>query len=182
VTSDRTVLLVVAVAGAALAAGAHASSNDSIRTCTTSQLEIRLVHSGVAAGTVGGYIRFTNRATAPCRLSGWPILAAIAADGTSTIAVHDRSTMFGPRPTIKGIPVVRLRHGEKADAVFVTSDNPGPGATRCPPPYRHLRVTPPGNSRSVLVSAWLPAYAQYLPACTRIEVSMVVPASAVYHG
>jgi hypothetical protein len=90
--------------------------------------------------------------------------------------------MFGPRPNIAGIPVVALRHGEQADAVFTGSDVAGPGTTTCPPSYRHLRVTPPGSSRSVLLSAWLPYLDAYLPACGPIEVSMVVPASALYHG
>jgi len=77
---------------------------------------------------------------------------------------------------------VTLRQGERAEAVFDVGDNPGPGKTTCPPPYRHLRVTPPGNSRSVLVSAWLRSYGHYLPACTRIEVSMIVPASTLHRG
>ena len=90
--------------------------------------------------------------------------------------------MFGPRPTIKGVPVVRLARGRRADAVFTVGDAPGPGQTTCPPPYRRLRVTAPGASRSVLLSAWLPFYNQFLPSCTAVEVSFVVPASALYHG
>jgi hypothetical protein len=41
---------------------------------------------------------------------------------------------------------------------------------------------PPGNSRGVLLSAWLPNFAQFLPSCTNIEISFVVPASELYRG
>jgi hypothetical protein len=90
--------------------------------------------------------------------------------------------MFGPNPNLKGVPVVILRHGERADAVVAGSDNPGPGMTRCPPPFRHLRITPPGNLRSVLVSAWLAGLAAYFPACSPVYVTMVVPSSYLYRG
>jgi hypothetical protein len=161
---------------------ARGSSKDATRRCTTSQLEIRLIHPGAAGGTAGGYIAFTNRASAPCRLTGWPTLVAVAASGKTTTAVHRRSTMFGPRPTIKGVPVVTLGYGRRADAVFTVGDRPGPGRATCPPPYRRLRVTPPGNSRSVLLSAWLSGYGHFLPACSAIEISFVVAASDLYHG
>jgi hypothetical protein len=65
--------------------------------------------------------------------------------------------------------------------VFAGSDIPGAGHTRCPPPYSRLRVTPPGSSRSVVLSAWLPSLDAYLPACARLSVTMVVPASALQY-
>jgi hypothetical protein len=164
------------------AVAAQPSSGEGRRICITSHLEIRLIHSGAAAGTVGGYIAFTNRADTPCRLTGWPTLVARAASGKTTVAVHRRTTMFGPRPTIKGVPVVTLASGRRADAVFTAGDNPRPGHRSCPPPYRSLRVMPPGNSRGVLLSAWLPNFAQFLPSCTNIEISFVVPASELYRG
>ncbi len=178
VLSGVAAVLVAAAIASASASAVRLRSSP----CTTAQLKIRLIHSGAAAGTVGGYIAFTNRASVPCRLSGWPTLVATAATGKSTAAVHRRSTMFGPSPLMKGVPVVTLHPGQRADAVFTVGDNPGPGQTICPSPYRHLRITPPGNTRSVLISAWLPYYNQYLPACTSIDVSMVVPAGALYHG
>jgi hypothetical protein len=160
---------------------ARGSSEDATRRCTTAQLKVRLINPGAAGGTAGAYIAFTNRASAPCRLTGWPTLVAIAM-GKTTTAVRRRSTMFGPRPTIKGMPVVTLGHGRRADAVLTVGDNPGPGQTACPPPYRRLRVTPPGNSRSVLLSAWLSGFGHFLPSCTAIEISFVVPSSDLYHG
>jgi hypothetical protein len=175
-------LLALASVTAAPTLAAREAANDSIRPCTTSELKIELVHSGAAAGTVGGYVGFTNRAGASCRLTGWPTLLAVTASGASTTARHVRSTMFGPRPSVKGIPVVTLQHGQRADIVFTGGDNPGPGKTTCAPGYRYLRVTPPGNSHAVLLSAWLPWLNAYLPNCGRIEVSMVVAASSLYHG
>ena len=92
--------------------------------------------------------------------------------------------MFGPYRKVRGmwryvrgVPTVTLRHGQTAVAAFTTNDI-GPGPTgACPPPYRQLRVTPPGSAISARVSAWIAYYDHFLPSCTRIEVSMVVAAS-----
>jgi hypothetical protein len=176
------VTVAVLLATASAAAAPTSAQPGATRPCRTSDLRITLVHSGAAAGTVGGYVAFTNRAGTPCRLIGWPTLVAVTAAGAQTTALHRRSTMFGPSPKLTGMPAVLLRHGERADAVFTAGDNPGPGKTICPPSYRHLRVTPPGSTTSVQLSAWLPYLDAYLPACTDIEVSMVVPASDLYRG
>jgi hypothetical protein len=149
-------------------------------TCTTSQLHVWVTHTGAAAGTVGGYLAFTNRGST-CILHGWPTLTAVGPGGAST-AVHVRDTMFGPytkaRRYFKGAPVVSLRHGWTAVAAFTAGDH-GPTSAACPPDYRYLRVTPPGNTRSAVVPAWIAYYGQNLPSCTGIYVSMVVPASSL---
>jgi Protein of unknown function (DUF4232) len=144
-----------------------------VRPCTTSQLKIRMLRSFVAAGNVGGYIGFVNRGNAPCRLTGWPTLVAFD-PGTRT-AVHVRSTMWGPHISV--VPLVTLRPGKVAGAAFAAGDSPGPGKLTCPRSFRRLRVTPPANSRSAVLSAWLPALDAYLPACTRLNITMVVPRS-----
>jgi Protein of unknown function (DUF4232) len=150
------------------------------RRCATAQLHVWVTRSAVAAGTVGGYLAFTNRGAAACTLRGWPTLTALR-PGASTTAVNVRATMFGPYAGgtgayIRGVPLVRLRPGQTAVAAFTAGDH-GPTSAPCPPPYRQLRVTPPGNTASALVRAWIAWYGQYLPSCTGIEVSMVVPAS-----
>jgi len=178
ITGAMRVLVAATLVALAIVASAHGTPAP---TCTTSQLRIRLVRSLVAAGNVGGYIAFTNRAGAPCRLTGWPTLVAVTRTGTSTTAVHVRTTMFGPSPKIRGVPVVTLRRGETAAIAFAGSDISGPGQTTCPPPYRRLRVTPPGSSRSVVLSAWLPSLDAYMPSCSRIKVTMVVRAAALLH-
>jgi hypothetical protein len=164
----------------ALALAGPASTKPALRTCRTAQLRIWLRHTGAAGGTVGGYLAFTNRGAVACRLSGWPTLTALRTGG-STTAVHVHATMFGPNvggtgPFIRGVPIVRLRHGQTAVAAFTAGDHSGTSTT-CPPPYRQLRVTPPGNTASSVLPAWIAGYSQNLPSCTRIEVSMVVPAS-----
>ena len=172
---------VVAVVLAALALAASARSGPGLRTCTTAQLRVWVTHTGAAAGTVGGYLAFTNRDSSPCRLSGWPTLTAVR-PGASTTAVHVHATMFGPYvggtgSYVRGVPVVRLRHGQTAVAAFTGGDNPGPSETSCPSSFRRFRVTPPGNVASAVTKAWIAWLGQNMPSCTAIEVSMVVPAS-----
>jgi Domain of unknown function (DUF4232) len=153
-----------------------------VRACTTSGLRIRRGLGGAGLGNVFAYIGFINTTHSTCRLTGWPRVVAVTAGGATSTARRIRATMFGPSPKLKGVPKVILRPGERADAVVAGSDNPGPGMTRCPPAFRYLRVTPPENSRSELVSAWLPGLAAYFPACSPIYVTMVVPAAALFHG
>jgi hypothetical protein len=82
---------------------------------------------------------------------------------------------------VRRIPVVTLRPGKRADAVFAGSDVSGVGESSCTQ-YRHLRVTAPGGTRSVLLSAWLSYLDASMPSCAGISVTMVVPTSALYHG
>ena len=157
-----------------------ARTGPTLATCTTSRLHVWVTHSGAALGTVGGYLAFTNRGLTPCGLHGWPKLEALR-PGASTTAVRVRATMVGPYkggigPYVRGVPLVRLGHGQTAVAAFTAGDNPGPGRTTCPPSYRRLRVTPPGNTASAVVRAWIAYYGHDLPSCTPIEVSMIVPA------
>ena len=165
----------------ALASAVHARL--AVPTCRTSQLHVWVTRTGAAASTVGGYIAFTSRASAPCTLRGWPTLTAVRPGAMST-AVHVRDTMFGPYVRVggtwryvRGVPLVRLRHGQTAVAAFTGGDNPGPGETTCPPSYAWFRVTPPGSVASATTKAWIAWLGQYMPSCTTMEVSMVVPAS-----
>jgi Protein of unknown function (DUF4232) len=151
--------------------------------CATRQLHVWVTHSGAAGGTVGGYLAFTNLGPAPCTLRGWPRLTAFR-PGASRTAIHVHATMFGPYAFhggiaryVRGVPTVLLRHGHTGVAAFTAGDF-GPGRTgACPPAYEHLRVTPPGNASSTVISAWIAWYGHNLPDCTGIEVSMVVPAA-----
>lgn len=175
--------LAAAAAAAVLSAlvlAGPASTRPALRTCRTGQLHVWVTRTGAAAGTVGGYLAFTNRGTS-CTLRGWPTLTAVG-PGISTTAIHVHTTMFGPYAHdtgkyVTGTPLVRLRHGQTAVAAFTAGDNPGEGETRCPPSFRSLRVAPPGNTTSVEISSWLVYYGRELPSCTGIELSMIVPAS-----
>ncbi len=63
-------------------------------------------------------------------------------------------------------------------AVLTAADAPGPGLGQPrPPPYRRLRVTPPGSSHSTVISAWIPQAGAYLPACYRVSISPVIARS-----
>lgn len=145
--------------------------------CKTSQLKINLVWSGAGLGTVGGRIGFTNLGSRPCRLAGWPVLGGVPARGKPSTAIDRRMTMFGPDTKVAA--PLTLRPGAMAEAVFTGGDEPGPGATGCPPPYRLLRITPPGNSQSVTIPAWSAYYHRDLPSCAGIWVSQVVRPTAV---
>jgi hypothetical protein len=160
---------------------ATASKQASVVPCKAGDLAIRLARSTFAASNVGGYISFTNRSHRSCSLSGWPTLWGVRSSGSSVTARRVRTTMFGPYHT-RGIPTVTLRPTKHADAVFAGSDNPGPGNTTCPPPFRHFRVAAPRSSRGVLISAWLPRLGAFMPSCSRIEVTMIVRPSALYRG
>jgi hypothetical protein len=146
--------------------------------CTTSELKIGVVRSYAGLSHAGAYISFTNRASAPCHLTGWPTLSALTGVGKGTPAHHVRSIMFGSQANIKGVPVVTLRHGGVAYAPFGGTDNPYDNkGVKCPSTIRRLRITPPGNARSVLRSAWIRYLNSYLPACQTLAVTMILPAS-----
>src|SRR5437660_5994647 len=110
----------------ALALVGRANTEPALRVCRTAQLHVWVTRTGAAAGTVGGYLAFTNRGSIACRLSGWPTLTAVR-PGKSTTAVHVHVTMFGPYvggtgPYVRGVPVVRLRQGQTAVAAFTAGD------------------------------------------------------------
>ena len=142
--------------------------------CPARQLKIRMIYGGPAAGTVGAVLGLTNQGREPCRLAGWPALVALGPAGRTT-AVATLGVFGGPALTRP--PVVTVMPGAEAVAVLAVADAPGPGLTTCPPPYRRLRVTPPGTSRSTVISAWIPHYGAYLPACYRVSISPVIPRS-----
>jgi hypothetical protein len=144
--------------------------------CQSAQLKITMIRGGVAAGNVSGRIGFTNQGTSPCTLTGWPTLVAVGAAGTTTTAARTLTTTFGPYITVP--PVVTVLPGARAEAVFAGSDIPATGST-CPPSYQRLRVKPPGGTHTTVIPAWLPDLDAYLPACSMIRVSPVVPTSAL---
>jgi hypothetical protein len=157
-------------------------------TCRTPHLRITLTHTGAVTGVEGGYLRFTNRGSSECWLAGWPTAVGVEATG-KTIKAHDavHGTMIGGwsyKPPIAPIP---LKPGASAYAVIEDGDNPVQNPTKPCPSARKIRVAPPGDSRHVTLSAWLPNDRTYLPLCTayngtpELEVSAVVPLSVLPH-
>jgi hypothetical protein len=179
--STKVALLATVAVAAVPSSAASGWSSDAThdRNCRASQLTVRVARWALGTTHTGGYIAFTNQSHSSCRMTGWPTLAGETAARATTVARHLRSTWFGPY--VKGVPVLTLRHGQMAEAAFSGSDRPKDGSTTCSPAFRHLRVTPPGNSRSVLLSAWFPPLGRYLPGCAPLQVSMVVAPAAFSH-
>jgi hypothetical protein len=153
-------------------ASGPAANSGAVPACQTAQLKIAMGPTGAQAGMSGGDLDFTNTSSSACQLVGWPQLVGVTASGTTATAVQVHSTQFGP---FNGTTVsaVRLSAGATAAVVFIVSAN------NCADTYQTLQVTPPGNTQSVTVSAWLPQIKTYLPACTSIDVSPLVVASTL---
>jgi hypothetical protein len=151
--------------------------------CTITQLKITLTRRGAAVtGQVGGYLRFVNAGRAACQLHGWPKVTAITSSGQRITAVRAlHGTMLGAWQYTSPLPTVRLAPAAAAYAVVAAGDHSADGSTSCPG-VRLLRVTSPGSSRHVTLTAQLYDHV-YLPACTsasgstEIEFSAVVPRS-----
>jgi hypothetical protein len=134
--------------------------------CVTSQLKISLTNTGALAGQAGGYLKFTNNSGTPCRMTGWPAVTGLTASGQATRLRHLQLSMFGAWHYSAPTPVVALQPGDSAYAIVAADDKPAGNSNRCPAPYAHLRVSPPGDSGHVTISAWLPGAGSYLPSCT----------------
>jgi hypothetical protein len=160
--------------------GGRLSSARRIPVCPTAALGVRLIHSMAGLGQSGGYLAFTNRSNSTCKLRGWPKLIGLTAQGQATSARDVAAGSVGAN--VKGVPTVILKFHQRGDAVFAAADGPTTGRGTCPPSYHRLRVTPPGNSKAFVISAWIPYLNAYLPACAGIEVSPIVPSSTLYKG
>jgi hypothetical protein len=161
------------------AASPSSPSAAGVDACATSRLKISLTNTGALAGQAGGYLRFTNDGGTPCRMSGWPAVTALKATGQATRLRHLQSSMFGAWQYTAPPPAVTLQPGDSAYAIVAADDRPAGDNTRCPAPYVRLRVSPPGDSGHVTISAWLPGAASYLPACPSASGSPTVGTSTV---
>jgi Protein of unknown function (DUF4232) len=174
-------------AGTTAASAPADSPAPGLAACATTQLKVGITNTGALGGQAGGYLRFTNDGTATCRMHGWPLVVALTAAGHATTLRRAQSTMYGAWQAPASLPVLKLKPGESAYAVVAASDHPAGSAGHCPAPYVRLRVSPPGGSGSVTVSAWLPGARSYLPSCPSIdgsptgEVSAITPLSSLPH-
>jgi len=154
--------------------------------CTTTELRVSLTYTGALGGQAGGYLKFTNGSSTTCQIEGWPAVIALTASGQATTLKHAQSTMYGAWRVPAPLPVVKLQPGDSAYAVVAADDQPA-GAASCPAPYVRLRVSPPGGSSSVVISAWLPGAGTDLPACAAVngsptgEISAITPLSSLPH-
>lgn len=147
--------------------------------CATAHLKISLTNTGAVAGQAGGYLKFTNDSGTPCRMSGWPAVTGLTAAGQATRLRHLQSSMFGAWQYTPPPPVVTLQPGGSAYAIVAADDKPTGSSSRCPAPYARLRVSAPGDSGNVTVSAWLPGATSYLPSCTSANGSPTAGTSTI---
>ena len=142
--------------------------------CRTSELKVSLVSGGVAAGTWAAMLEFTNTGNVACTMTGWPGVAGITSSGAVSPATDRSGSMDGLDAT--GVPRVTLQPGGKAGIDISGTDNPAGGGS-CPPPYRQLRVSAPGDSASVTIPAITSALSTGLPSCAPLAASPVHPLS-----
>jgi hypothetical protein len=164
-------------AGTATSPGSPSAAG--VDACVTSQLRISLTDTGALAGQAGGYLRFTNDRGTPCRMSGWPAVIGLTAAGQATRLRHMQSSMFGAWHYTAPPPVVTLQPGDSAYAIVAADDKPAGDNSHCPAPYVRLRVSPPGDSGNVIISAWLPGAVSYLPACASADGSPTAGTSTI---
>ncbi len=163
----------------ASSSSASAGSSPGEGSCDAAQLKISLTHTGALAGQAGGYLEFTNDGSTPCRMSGWPAVTGLTAAGQARSLRHMQSSMFGAWTYSSPPPTVNLQPGDSAYAIVAADDKPAGSSTSCPAPYTSLRVSPPGGSGSVTISARLPGANSYLPACTSADGSPTAGTSTV---
>lgn len=154
-------------------------SSSAAAACVTSDLKISLTNTGALAGQAGGYLKFTNDSGAPCRMSGWPVVIGLTAAGQATRLGRMQSSMFGAWHYTAPPPVVTLQPGKSAYAIVAADDKPAGDSSRCPAPYVRLRVSPPGDSGNMTISAWLPGAVSYLPACASADGSPTAGTSTI---
>ena len=169
--------LVLTACGSQNSPGSPSSASSSA--CATSQLKISISNTGALAGQAGGYLKFTNDSGTLCRISGWPVVIGVTATGNATRLRRLQLTMFGAWHYTAPPPVVTLRPGDSAYAVVAAGDHPAGANSRCPAPYVRLRVSPPGDSGNVTISAWLAGASSYLPACTSADGSPTAGTSTI---
>ena len=111
-------------------------------------------------------------------MHGWPTIIGITAGGAKLTARND-PFVYLPFPDLP-IQTVSLKPGDGAFSSVSGGDNP-PGASTCPPSYHTLRVTPPGNTESVVLSAFDTSLGADLAACAGLSASPIV-SEAQMHG
>jgi Protein of unknown function (DUF4232) len=175
----------VAIGISAVTSGTHARPPVSTNTprptaaarCTLSDLHVHRIGSYAGLDQSGGYYGLTNVGGGTCSLRGWPYVVAIKADGHRGLGERARETFDGPFKAPRRPPTINLKPGATAAFALTTSDGPLGSQRTCPAPYRHLRVGLAKGSAATTLSAWIPYLGNYFRACTRFEVSEIVPRS-----
>jgi hypothetical protein len=112
-------------------------------------------------------------------MTGWPVVTGLTASGQATRLRHLQSSMFGAWQYSPPPPVVALQPGDSAYAIVAADDKPAGSSTHCPASYARLRVSAPGDSGNVTISAWLPGARSYLPSCASANGSPTAGTSTI---
>lgn len=146
-------LLALAVALAVPAPGDGAAALAA--RCHSSQLAVRQISSGGAAGHVGAEVFFQNHGAAPCTLYGYPGLQMLAASGRPLPTEVQRGIAYTV-PSV-GVRRVTLRPGASAAFDVGWADQTGYGRDKCPTSSR-VEVTPPDAFRTITISWHIEPY------------------------
>lgn len=176
-------MLVVAIAAALVQAAVPASTHGfAVAPCPGSQLRILLPRRFAGLGHVNGDLRFTNLGRARCRLSGWPTVVAVEADGKTIDArrIPARSAWALSWPPSRPVRRVVLGRGESAYAEIDGGDTPVGRETSCPT-VRRLRIDVRGGRVTTLSALWWKSAGRpvYFALCGGIAISPFFPASAL---
>jgi hypothetical protein len=80
-------------------------------------------------GQEGGLLRFTNVSGTPCRITGWPVVRAVEANGRTVHASHQLQSMLFATDWqhIRPVPTLTLRQGISGYAVLGAETTPSGG-------------------------------------------------------
>jgi hypothetical protein len=165
-----------ALAAVVLFADAGAATALTVPRCLVAQLAVKPGQGGVAAGSVGQTVHFTNVSRHTCLLDGYPGMQMLNGAGKPIATEVHR----GASVTVVSRPVrlVTLAPGGEASFDIGYADATGFGNERCPTSAR-VEVTPP-NDYGHLTIAWaLQPYGGDIPhlECGLINVSPVYAGS-----
>lgn len=130
---------------------AKTPGGSALRMCDSAHLSLSVLGGGGFAGTSIGVYQFTNTATQPCTLTGYPGVSVVDARGQTVQYPAARAP--GPGTTTP-LPVRTVTlPGAGGHAVFVLASTDNVPNPDCPTAYHGttLRVYPPGNTQPLLL-------------------------------
>lgn len=148
--------------------------------CQNDQIQVVPLSYGAAAGSVAETIGFVNVSGRSCKLSGYPGVAGLDAQGNQVVqATREIQGMLGGLQNgSTTLPVVSLAPGQTASADVEGSDNPLGEARSCEY-YPSLLVTPPNLTQSTSITKigvqGPGTNVQGFPGCSGLRVNPVVP-------
>ena len=161
-------------AGGAATNSSHTDSA-SPSTCSLRSLSVTVVGGSAVSNQEALLLRFRNKGRTSCALYGYPTVVAVRPGAVST--AKDRVNIYNGGWIGTQLPPVLLLQGQSASAVVggasVTLEGESTGCYH--QPYKTVRVSFPGNSTTVTLSAALPAEGSYLPSCAGVWVTPFAP-------